>query len=533
MLPGGGKTRYREIHQKYAAQGIASLINKISAAESWLVILIAILVLAGWQFNVEILKRAWPSFFPMNPLTAVCFIASGVALLLVRNYQAARLRRWEKLLLGLAVAVTGALILTRYVFHISFMPDRALFTSKLGIIGSGIQKPNAMAPNTALDFVLIGISLMLFDARAKIVRNLSQFLATIVTFLSLVAILGYTYDSKALLQFRAFIPIAVHSAVCFLLLGTAILCARPQQGFIRLFSSEGGAGYIMRRLLIPAVLLPTILGWLRIQGQRANLYNTEIGVALTVAANIVLGCILVWITGYVLNKKEHEIDQAKDEFLSLVAHQLRTPATSAKLGLAMLSDRTEGPLNDEQAKLVAVALESCNLETQLINNLLNVARMDAGRVTLKKVPADLGEIARETVREQKPVIDLRRQRVDLADPPLPIVADADRLKMAIDNLVSNASKYTPEGGELSVTVKKLGNKAVVEVADKGVGMAQDDIPKIFTKFTRLDNPLSKERGGTGLGVYLAKKIVELHKGKLTVNSELGKGSQFTIELPLH
>ena len=498
-----------------------------------MVMLIAALVLAGWQFNVEVLKRGWPTFFPMNPVTAVCFIASAAALLLVRKHKPARLRRWEKLLLGLAVAATGALVLGRYIFHINFMPDRALFSSKLDIIGGGIDKPNAMAPNAALGFVLIGVSLIFFDTKSKIARALSQSLALTVAFLSIIAVLGYVYDNKALLEFKTFIPIAVNSAVCFLLLSIAILCARPEQGFMKLFSSEGGAGFVMRRLLVPAVLLPTTLGWLRLWGQRADLFNTEIGVALTIAANIFLGCVLVWIAGYVLDKKEHEIDRAKDEFLSLAAHQLRTPATGAKLAIAELGEETAGPLTAQQKKFVKIAAEACEQETRLIDNLLNVARLDAGRLILQKEPTDLGELVRGVVEEQKPVINSRHQRIKLTAPPLKAVADAERLRMAIENMVNNASKYTPEGGEFSVAVRHAGNKAFIEVSDKGVGMSPDDIPKIFNKFTRLNNPLSKGRGGTGLGVYLTKKVVDLHGGKLTVTSRQGKGSRFTIELPLH
>ncbi len=497
-----------------------------------MVVLIAALVLGGWQFNVEVLKRGWLTFFPMNPVTAVCFIASATALLLVRKHKPSRLRQWEKLLLGLAVAVTGALVCGRYLFHFNLMPDRALFSSKLNMIGGGIDKPNAMAPNAALGFVFIGISLVFFDSRAKIGRALSQSLALTVAFLSVIAVLGYAYNNKALLEFKTFIPIAVNSAACFLLLSIAILCARPEQGFMKLFSSEGGAGFIMRRLLIPVALLPTILGWLRIRGQRAELFNTEIGVALTIAANIFLGCVLVWIAGYVLNRKEHEIDRAKDEFLSLAAHQLRTPATGAKLAIAELGEETAGPLTDQQRKFVKIATEACEQETRLIDNLLNVARLDVGRIILQKEPIDLGELVRDVVEGQKSVIDSRRQRIKLTAPPLKAVADAERLRMAIENLVSNASKYTPEEGEFSVAVRHAGNKAIIEVSDKGVGMAADDIPNIFNKFTRLDNPLSKGRGGTGLGAYIAKKVVDLHGGKLTVTSRQGKGSRFTIELPL-
>ncbi len=529
MLVRGQATNYREIYQKSTAQGVPKLVSRIATVEGRLVILASCLVLAGWQLNIEILKRARPTSLPMNPLTAVCFIALAMALLLVLKRPVAKWRRWEKLLLSLGVAVFATIVLARYLLHINFMPDRALFSSKLDVPG---QIPNAMAPNSALGFILIGVSLMLFDSRAKIARGLSQFLAATVAFLSVIALLGYAYQNRALLEFRAFIPISLYAAICWLLLTTAILCARPEQGFMRLFSSEGGAGFIMRRLLVPAVLLPSILGWLRLTGQRGHLYNTEIGVAIAVAVNILFGCILVWIAGYVLNNKEHEIDRAKDEFLSLAAHQLRTPATSAKMALSLLGERDAGPLTDQQAEFVRIAVDACNQETQIIDNLLNVARMDTGHIILEKDTADLGKMAKRALDEQRTIIDSRHQAVHLDAPSVMAVVDAGYLKTAVDNLISNASKYTPEGGEFSVAVKRSGKKVLIAVADNGVGIDPEDIPKIFIKFTRLDNELSKARSGTGLGMYLTQKIVALHGGKIIVSSKPGHGSNFTIELPL-
>lgn len=495
-----------------------------------MVILICSLVLIGWQFDIEIFKRILPSFVAMNPLAAICFIASATGFLVVRTRPAPKLRQWEMFLLVSSVMVAATGVIARYITHKHFfLADRVLFSSKLDVAG---QLPNYMAPNTAIGFIIIGLSLLLLNSRHKVFRRISQYLAGAVAFASSIAILGYLYGSQQpFIGFRAFIPIAVHSAICFILLSTAILMSRPREGLMSLFSSSGGAGFMMRRLLVPAVLLPTILGWLRIQGQRANLYNTDIGVSLTIATNILLGCILVWVAGYVLNKKEREIDQAKDEFLNLATHQLRTPVTSVKMGLSMLSDGTVGPMNEKQIEVVEGALVASERELKLVNDLLNVAKADAGRMILKKAQTNLDKLIRSVVNEQKTIIDARNQHIDVELSNIQAFIDPDRFRMAIENLISNASKYSADGGHIRIKAEEASDRILIEVVDNGVGMAPEDINKIFVKFTRLDNPLSKERGGTGLGIYLVQKIVELHGGNIRVESELGRGSKFTIELP--
>ncbi len=168
--------------------------------------------------------------------------------------------------------------------------------------------------------------------------------------------------------------------------------------------------------------------------------------------------------------------------------------------------------------------------SRIVNDLLNVARADSGRMVLTKSPTDLAQLIHEVVNEQRPTIKSRRQHISVTGKPVEAQVDSDRLRMALGNLISNASKYTPNGGTLSVTLAKTKAHTTIEIKDTGVGIAQADLPLMFTKFTRLNNPLSIERGGTGLGLYLVKKIIDLHHGEITVSSRPGKGSCFTILL---
>lgn len=231
--------------------------------------------------------------------------------------------------------------------------------------------------------------------------------------------------------------------------------------------------------------------------------------------------------------KERELDKAKEDFVSLASHQLRTPATGVKAFTSMLLDGYAGKLTAKQEEFLNKAIDSNERQLRIIDDMLNVARADSGRMVLVRTDFDLSSLVDDIVTEQKPTIEERHQTIELSRPKDKIMLNADpaKIRMAIENLVSNASKYTPENGKVEVTVEK-GAKAIVVVKDNGVGIAKADMSKLFQKFSRLDNKLSALVGGTGLGLYLVKKIIELHKGKIKTESVIGKGTSFTVELPM-
>ena len=507
---------------------VAGRLRELAAIETWLVVFVPVLVLFGWQFNLEPLKRVVPTFVAMNPMTALCFIACGVSLLLLSTAIPDQRQRSLAAALTLGTLAAALLVLSHYIWHISLEPDRWLYASKLNVPG---QQHNVMAPNTAFCFVLSSISLLIVNARIKYAnRWLAQYLAVGVVFIAMFTLLGYVYSIRAFEAVQAFIPMAINTAFCFLLLGGAILLTWPRDGIIRLYSSERGGGYLLRRLVPVSVLVPSFFGWLRIEGVRAGLFSVEIGITLSVVFTMLVSLILVWVASTALDKKEREVDRAKDEFLSLATHQLQTPASGIMATLTMLRDGISGKLSQEQTEMVNDAIEANQREIRIVSDLLNVARADAGRMKLKKTPTDLGKLVRNIVAEQQPTIISRQQQINVTAPSVTVSVDADKLRMAIENLVSNASKYTPDGGELNVTLQAAEGMITITVMDNGLGVAKADIPKLFGKFTRLPSELSEKRGGTGLGLYLVKQIVDLHGGVIEVTSQPGKGSQFSIKL---
>jgi signal transduction histidine kinase len=172
-------------------------------------------------------------------------------------------------------------------------------------------------------------------------------------------------------------------------------------------------------------------------------------------------------------------------------------------------------------------------QIELVNDLLRVAQVDAGKLILNKVPCNITSIVKDAVAEQRASFKKRSQIVEINTPDNPINANVDsaRLRMVLDNLIDNASKYTPKNGKITIYVNCSDNELRICVADNGVGVKEEDLPRLFHKFSRVGNELSEEVGGSGLGLYWAHKVVEKHGGKIEVESKHKHGTKFTVIVP--
>lgn len=234
------------------------------------------------------------------------------------------------------------------------------------------------------------------------------------------------------------------------------------------------------------------------------------------------------------NVELEAIARTKDEFVALASHQLRTPATAVKQYLGMVLQGYVGPITDMQFEMLERAFESNERQIQIINQILNAARVDTGRLALTRMPIDLNALCVGIGEDMRPSFVARRQQlgIEVPDQVVPILADLGYLRMAIENLLHNANIYTPEGGQITLRLQVEGMVARLSVSDTGVGIRKADLNKLFTKFSRIHNPLSVQAGGSGIGLYLAAEIVRLHGGNVEVESRFGKGTTFAILLPL-
>ena len=234
----------------------------------------------------------------------------------------------------------------------------------------------------------------------------------------------------------------------------------------------------------------------------------------------------------VLLDKERDVTRAKDELLSLASHQLRTPATGVKQYMGMVLQGFAGPLSDVQEEMLSKAYKSNERQLRVINDILHLAKLDLGRIVLAKTQFDLAELIRDVVEEQE-------QEIESSDLTMttklikkaPVYADKHMLRMVIENLVSNAIKYTNPGGKISVRLQYRDDGYYITVKDTGVGIALEDTPQLFKQFSRIRNTRSHLVTGTGVGLYLAKHLTQLHDGDIAVESEVGKGSSFIVYIP--
>lgn len=228
-----------------------------------------------------------------------------------------------------------------------------------------------------------------------------------------------------------------------------------------------------------------------------------------------------------------KLNTSKDEFISLASHQLRTPATAVKQLLGMLIEGFYGDIPKELLTVIAKAYESNERQINIVNNLLKVAQLDAGKVTLNREQVKLDKLLANIVEEQRDIFQKRQQTIELKLPPEvhPTLLDPVNLRMALSNLVDNASKYSENGDVVTLELTQRGTESTVCIRDHGVGISLEDQDKLFTKFTRIQNERSATAGGSGLGLYWSKKIIELHGGQITVDSAPAKGSTFKVCLP--
>jgi two-component system, OmpR family, phosphate regulon sensor histidine kinase PhoR len=261
--------------------------------------------------------------------------------------------------------------------------------------------------------------------------------------------------------------------------------------------------------------------------------GTRVPVSLTVSPVIQKGKPIGAIEIFRDITQEVRLDRAKDEFISLASHQLRTPATGVKQYLTMILEGYVGEITDAQRRFIQTANESNDRQLRIIDDILKVAAADAGNLVLNKEKVDVALLAKTVIAEQAAKFNRKNQVVSFHATSKNVFAEVDKgsFRMVLENLIDNAHKYTYAGKHIDVYVRKYKNRVVIAIKDQGTGITKADMNKLFQKFSRLQNPLSVSSGGTGLGLYWVKQILTLHNGQIKVVSTPGKGTNFIISLP--
>jgi two-component system sensor histidine kinase ChiS len=266
-----------------------------------------------------------------------------------------------------------------------------------------------------------------------------------------------------------------------------------------------------------------------------NKTNSLVITLISIAVVIMFLSLVLRIWDYAfLYKKVKEVDEMKDEFISMASHELRTPVTGIKGYSSMIMDGSFGLISDQIKNAVTIINASSNRLVTLVDDLLNVSRIEQGRMQTALKPLNIYGIIDEVVKELEVQADQKKLKLIYAptttDLPL-ISADSDHLKQVLINLIGNSIKYT-ESGKVEVLVEQVDKKLLIKIKDTGLGMSAEARARLFQKFYRVQTEKTKKIIGTGLGLWITKQLVELMKGTIEVESMEDVGSQFIIKFPI-
>lgn len=520
----------------------ASSVHRLARGLSAAVALSGCLVLAGWLLDSPVLKSLIPGLVAMNPITAAAFVLAALSLWWSAAEPGGLLGPGWRCRAAFAaaalVALIGALTLFGYLTGTNLGADQLLFRSKLA--------GNRIAPNTALDFLLAGTALMLLDVETRGGLLPAQFLALSTAAVSLLVLTGYAYGAHTLYGVASYIPMALNTALAFALLSAGILAARLDRGITAVIVGDNVGSAVARRLLPAVVVVPFLLGMATVAGQGGRLYDAPFGVALLVVLSITTLTALIWWHASALRRVDlargaaeelvrdsqreaERASRAKSEFLSRMSHELRTPL-NAILGFAQLLEMES--LSPQQRESVGHILKGGRHLLQLINEVLDIARIEAGRLAISPEPVPLPDVVQETLDLMRPLAGGMNVRLagDAAGTRTRcVLADSQRLKQVLLNLVSNAIKYGGRGGAVTLSCEDVpGGRVRIKVSDTGPGIPPDRMERLFIPFERLGGEQTGVEG-TGLGLALSKGLVGAMGGTIGVDSAVGRGSTFWVE----
>ncbi len=241
----------------------------------------------------------------------------------------------------------------------------------------------------------------------------------------------------------------------------------------------------------------------------------------------------VYVYGLDITERKR-IEDMKTEFVSIVSHEFRTPLTSIKGFVDLILEGDTGEINETQKEFLEITQVETNRLTALITDLLDVSRIEAGRVEMRMEPLSIGEIINAAITSLQPQTTEKAVEVTvhLSEESLQVKGEHDRIDQILLNLLSNAIKYNRQDGQIDIVVSRDNGMVQIDVVDTGIGIPSADIPMLFTKFYKAGATAAVSTGGTGLGLFIAKSLVELHGGGIWVKSEEGKGSTFSFTLPV-
>lgn len=504
------------------------------------VILIGFLVLVSWILDIEFIKRPIPGLVAMNPATAICFILSGLALWQLTSNSARNHSEQYKygLMLAGLVLIIATVKIVGVLLEVDSHVDTLLFYEKLenDLVGN---ISNRMAPNTALAFFLASIALFILNYTTRGNHVPAQFIAMSIGMVGILSILGYLYQVKVFYGFLKHLPMAINTAISFLLLSLGILFAQPHKGLMAEFTSDYSGAKTARILIPAAICIPALLGFLRLYSAWKMSISIELGSALLILSIIIVFLVLIWLSTRMLNREDalrkeaeeetQKVNQQLEAFSYSVAHDMRAPLRAVNGYAQMLKEDYENILDDEGKRIIGMITTSSVQMGRLIDDLLAFSRL--GRKEIQKTEVDLNklvvnvlsQVQKSTPHQAKVVVKKLHS----------VYGDYTLLHQVVYNLVANAVKYSSkrENPQVHISTKIKDTKLIFRIKDNGAGFDMKYANKLFGVFQRLHMPHEFE--GTGVGLAIVHRIITKHDGEIWAKGQVDQGATFHFSLPLN
>jgi signal transduction histidine kinase len=495
---------------------------------------IAVLDVAGWTFNVQWLTSVAPGLPTMVPMTAVLVALASLAI-------ARQARRADARAPAALVAGTAVLVMLAHALDWAPAPFGFATVRRAGPF-------DLSSPVSALMFLIEG-SALLCCADLRRVRC-GQWLSIGLLLLAVLTLAGYLFRDTALYALLPARGTSVLSTFAFILGAVGMLALRPREGIMAAVSGAEPSAWVARRLLLSALAMPVLLGAASGLALHLRVIDAGTAIAFLVWGMVALFTVVVWHFAVLLYHNDlarreaerqresalaalREADARKDDFLALIAHELRNPLAPVRAAAELMRMGATDPA--QLRRTSDIISRQVDHMVHLVDDLLDLSRVSRGLITLEKAPVDLAAAVADALEQARPMVAGRRHRLDteLPDAHPSVLGDHKRLVQVVANLLTNAAKYTPEGGHIRLALGVSAHEAELRVQDNGIGIDASLLPRVFDAFIQGTRSAGRAEGGLGLGLALVKRLAELHGGTVAAYSAgPGQGSTFVLVLPL-